>query len=76
MQGAKVVIVRNGLVEAFSSNEGLLQLVVGNVTYERAGASTWNSAVNIAGFTTTVQVYAFDRTSRTSSAAWVYKGNF
>jgi len=76
VQGAKVVIVRNGLVEAFSSNEGLLQLVVGNVTYERAGASTWNSAVNIAGFTTTVQVYAFDRTSRTSSAAWVYKGNF
>jgi hypothetical protein len=76
VQGAQVVIVRNGLVEAYSSNQGLLQLVVGNVTYERAGASTWNSAVNIAGFTTTVQVYAFDRTSRTSSAAWVYKGNF
>jgi len=72
----KVVIVRNGLVESYSSNEGLLQLVVGNVTYERAGASTWNSSVNIAGFATTVQVYAFDRTSRTSSAAWVFKGNF
>jgi hypothetical protein len=76
VQGAKVVIVRNGLVESYSSNEGLLQLVVGNVTYERAGASTWNSSVNIAGFATTVQVYAFDRTSRTSSAAWVFKGNF
>jgi len=76
VQGAKVVIVRNGLVESYSSNEGLLQLLVGNVTYERAGASTWNSSVNIAGYTTAVTAYAFDRTSRTSSAAWVYKGNF
>jgi len=76
VQGAKVVIVRNGLVESYSSNDGLLQLLVGNVTYERAGASTWNSAVNIAGFTTTVTAYTFNRTSRTSSAAWVYKGNF
>ena len=75
VQGAQVVVVRNGLVEAFSSASGTLQLVIGNVTYERAGASTWNSAVNIAGFTTTVQVYEFDRTSRTSSASWVYRGN-
>ena len=75
VQGAKVVVIRNGLVETYSSNEGLLQLLVGNVTYERAAASTWNSTVNIAGFATTVTAFTFDRTSRTSSAAWVYKGN-
>jgi len=75
VEGAKVVVVRNGLVETYSSNEGLLQLLVGNVTYERAAASTWNSTVNIAGFATTVTAFTFDRTSRTSSAAWVYKGN-
>jgi hypothetical protein len=76
VQGAQVVVVRNGLVETFSSQASILQLVVGNVTFSRAAASYWNGGVSLAGFATTVQAYAFDRTSRTSSAAWVYKGNF
>ena len=76
VQGAKLVIVRNGLVESFSSDNTLLQSVVGNVTYERAGASTFNGTVSIAGFATPITVFAFDRVARTSSAAWVFKGNF
>ena len=76
VQGAQVVVVRNGLVETFSSSSSILQLVVGNVTFTRAAASYWNGTVSLAGYAVAVQGYAFDRTSRTSSAAWVYKGNF
>ena len=75
VKGAKLVVVRNGLVETFATDNTLLQLVKGNVTYERAGASTFNGTVSIAGFATPITVFAFDRISRTSSAAWVYKGN-
>ena len=75
VKGAKLVVVRNGIVETFATDNGLLQLVKGNVTYERAGASTFNGTVNIAGYATPITVFEFDRISRTSSAAWVYKGN-
>lgn len=76
VQGAQVVVVRNGLVETFSSSANALQLVVGNVTFERAASTYWTGTVAIAGFATQIEAYAFDRTSRTSSAAWVFKGNF
>ena len=75
VQGAKVVVVRNGLVETYSSSDSILQLVVGNVTFTRAATSYWNGTVSLAGYAVAVQAYAFDRTSRTSSAAWVYRGN-
>lgn len=75
VKGAKLVVVRNGLVETFATDSGLLQLVKGNVTYERAGASTFNGTVSLGGFATPITVYQFSRISRTSSAAWVFKGN-
>ena len=73
--GAKLVVLRNGLVETYSSDSSLLQLVVGNVTYERAGASTYTATVNLAGYATPITVFTFDRIARTSSAAWVYRGS-
>lgn len=73
--GAKLVILRNGLVESYSSDANLLQTLVGNVTYERNAASTYNATVNLAGYATQITVFSFDRIARTSAADWVYKGN-
>ena len=75
VQGAKLVVVRNGLVEAFATDNTLLQYVVGNVTYQRDAASTFNGTVALAGFATNITVFGFDRIARTSTAAWVYKGS-
>jgi len=75
VEGARIVVVRNGLVETYSSNVSLTQLVVGNTTYERSGGIVVTGAVNIAGFAVSVNIYAFDRIARTSQADWVYVGN-
>lgn len=75
VQGAKVVVVRNGIVETFASNELTVQIPVGNVTFKRAGASSiWTGTISLGGFATTVAVYNFDRETVSSSSAWIYKG--
>ena len=64
-------------IRATSPPLRLLYVVVeANVTFERAASTYWTGTVAIAGFATQIEAYAFDRTSRTSSAAWVFKGNF
>jgi len=75
VKGARIVVMANGIVQNFATDASLLQLVIGNITYERVAGVVDDTSVALGGFSTPVKFYNFTEKTLSSSATWVYKGS-